>query len=229
MIENPSPNYNERPAGVPIDMLVLHYTGMKTCGDALGRLCDPAIEVSAHYLIDEDGTIHVLVAEEYRAWHAGTACWRGKAWVNDRSIGIELVNSGHEFGYEDFPPAQIEALIPLCRDILSRYPITAQNVVGHSDVAPTRKQDPGEKFPWARLAVEGIGLWPEGPMGPGAEHLDDPIALLSAIGYETANQAATVTAFQRRYRPADVSGILDAETEGLIAAVHGLQEAHLAQ
>ena len=222
MIEIPSPNYNERPAGVSIDMLVLHYTGMKTCEDALDRLCDPAAEVSAHYLIAEDGTVHRLVPEEYRAWHAGVACWRGEAGVNDRSIGIEMVNPGYEFGYRDFPPAQIAALIPLCRDILSRHPIPARNVVGHSDVSPTRKQDPGEKFPWARLAANGVGLWPDGPEKTSTEHLDDPKALLSAIGYEVADQVASVTAFQRRYRPAEVSGILDAETEGLIAAVLGL-------
>jgi len=226
MIETPSPNYNERPAGVPIDMLVLHYTGMKTCEDALDRLCDPATEVSAHYLIAEDGTVHRLVPEEYRAWHAGVACWRGEAGVNDRSIGIEMVNPGHEFGYRDFPPAQIAALIPLCRDILSRHPIPARNVVGHSDVSPTRKQDPGEKFPWARLAAEGIGLWPDGrPDGPERKstvHLDDPIALLSAIGYETADQAATVTAFQRRFFLGNMSGALDDETAAMIAAVYSM-------
>lgn len=225
MIETPSPNFNERPPDVSIDMLVLHYTGMKACEEALGRLCDPAAEVSAHYLIDEDGTVHRLVAEEHRAWHAGVACWRDDTGVNSRSIGIELVNPGHEFGYQEFPEAQITALIPLCQDILSRHPIPPRNVVGHSDVAPTRKQDPGEKFPWARLAAEGIGLWPEGSGGAGSEHPDDPIALLSAIGYKTADQAATVAAFQRRYRISDVSGVLDAETVSLIAMVHGLQDA----
>jgi len=234
MIETPSPNYNDRPAGTPIDMLVLHYTGMETCGAALDRMCDPAVEVSAHYLIDEDGAVHQLVAETSRAWHAGVACWRGETNINDRSIGIELVNPGHEFGYGDFPEAQIAALIPLCLEILSRHPIPARNVVGHSDVAPTRKQDPGEKFPWARLAAAGIGQWVGPWMDAGADeprgagtghsdgHSDDPLALLWAIGYEGADQVAAVSAFQRRYRPASISGLLDDETTTLIAAVHDL-------
>lgn len=222
MIETSSPNYNERPAGVPIDMLVLHYTGMETCEAALARLCDPAVEVSAHYLIDEDGAVHRLVVEGHRAWHAGVACWRGEPGVNDRSIGIELVNPGHEFGYRDFTEAQIMALIPLCLEILSRHPIPARNVVGHSDVAPARKQDPGERFPWPRLAAAGIGLWPGGWGGDHADPSDDSMALLSAIGYETTDQAATVTAFQRRFFPATISGDLDGETAALIAAVHAL-------
>lgn len=230
MIETPSPNYNDRPAETPIDMLVLHYTGMESCDAALERLCDPAAEVSAHYLIDEGGTVHQLVAEHRRAWHAGVACWRGETNINDRSIGIELVNPGHEFGYGAFPEAQIAALVPLCLDILSRHPIPARNVVGHSDVAPTRKLDPGELFPWPRLAAAGIGQWlGEGPVEPkragadhSAGHCDDPLALLWAIGYEGTDQAAAVSAFQRRYRPASISGILDDETTTLIAAVHDL-------
>ncbi|MBN8531551.1 MAG: N-acetylmuramoyl-L-alanine amidase [Alphaproteobacteria bacterium] len=156
-----SPNCDERPADAAIDMLVLHYTGMATAEEAIARLCDPAAKVSAHYLIKESGEILALVPEEKRAWHAGKSYWRGKEGLNANSIGIEIVNPGHEFGYRDFKEAQYEALIPLCREILKRHAIPARNVVGHSDIAPDRKEDPGEKFDWERLAMEGIGLWPE--------------------------------------------------------------------
>lgn len=145
IVETPSPNFNERQ--LPVSMIVLHYTGMQSAEAALARLTDPTAEVSAHYLIDEDGTIHRLVAEDKRAWHAGQSHWRGITDVNSASIGIELVNPGHEFGYRDFAPAQIEALIPLLAEIKDRYEITRGNVVGHSDIAPTRKHDPGELFP----------------------------------------------------------------------------------
>jgi len=219
MIESLSPNYNERPAEASIDMLVLHYTGMATCEDALDRLCKSDAEVSAHYLIDEDGMVHKLVPEDNRAWHAGVASWRGESNINDRSVGIELVNPGHEFGYRDFPDAQLASLIPLCLDILSRHPIPARNVVGHSDVSPTRKQDPGEKFPWARLAAAGIGLWPTRKRH---DVSGDALIHLSDIGYEVSDHVASITAFQRRYRPVDLSGALDDETAALIAAVHGL-------
>jgi len=160
MIKRPSPNHNERPTGTAINMLVLHYTGMKSCEAALGRLCDENAQVSAHYLIDEDGTLYHLVDESRRAWHAGVSSWRGITDVNAHSIGIELVNPGHEHGYRDFPEVQMVALIDLCKDVLSRHAIPAQNVVGHSDVAPERKQDPGELFDWQRLASNGIGMWP---------------------------------------------------------------------
>ena len=156
----PSPNQDDR-GGAAIDMLVLHYTGMITAEAALSRLCDPAAKVSAHYTIDEDGTIYAHVPEARRAWHAGVSFWAGKRNVNARSIGIELVNPGHEFGYRAFPRSQIAALIDLCRDILARHPIPAARVLGHSDVAPARKEDPGELFPWAQLAEAGIGLWPQ--------------------------------------------------------------------
>ena len=145
-----SPNYDARPEGIEIDMLVLHYTGMKTGEAALERLCDSAAKVSAHYLIHENGDVVQMVEEANRAWHAGVASWRGEADVNARSIGIELVNPGHEFGYREFPDAQLTALEGLCFDIFSRHAILARNVVGHSDIAPTRKQDPGELFPWQR-------------------------------------------------------------------------------
>ncbi|MGB1547820.1 MAG: N-acetylmuramoyl-L-alanine amidase, partial [Alphaproteobacteria bacterium] len=160
VLEHPSPNHEPRPEGAAIDTLILHYTGMKTAEAALARLCDPATKVSAHYLIDETGRIYALVPEERRAWHAGEACWQGETNLNDRSVGIELVNPGHEFGYRPFPEAQMAALEALLQEILARHPIPAERVLGHSDVAPGRKTDPGELFDWARLARAGIGCWP---------------------------------------------------------------------
>lgn len=221
MIERASPNYSDRPSGTAVDMLVLHYTGMESCGVALDRLCDPAAEVSAHYLIDEDGTVYAMVPEDKRAWHAGVAHWRGEANINDRSIGIELVNPGHEFGYRPFPPDQMTALVTLCLDILSRHAIPARNVVGHSDVAPTRKQDPGEHFAWSRLAKAGIGLWPSSMSTvPVDENTVGPA--LVEIGYEIVDVEAALTAFQRRFRPETVDGKLDADTAQLIATVRDL-------
>jgi N-acetylmuramoyl-L-alanine amidase len=158
----PSPNFGLRPDGEIISMIVLHYTGMKTAAAALERLCDPVAEVSAHYFIEEDGRITKLVDEDKRAFHAGISCWRGRAAVNDISIGIELVNPGHEFGYREFPAEQMNALIELAKQIIARNPaITPRNIVGHSDVAPLRKQDPGELFDWRAIAASGIGVWPE--------------------------------------------------------------------
>lgn len=224
MRHRPSPNFNGRPEGAPIDMLVIHYTGMPETNDALDRLCDPAAEVSAHYLIDEDGAVHVLVPEERRAWHAGVSFWRGATDINGRSIGIELSNPGHDFGYRPFPEAQMAALIGLAGDIVTRHSIPARNVVGHSDIAPRRKIDPGELFDWRRLAAAGVGLWPDGAAGEGRG--DGPAALLAAIGYETEDLAATLSAFQRRYRPARFDGTADAETLGLLRAVRDLFVQH---
>ena len=206
-----SPNFNDRPEGVPIDMLVIHYTGMRSAKAALTRMCDPAAEVSAHYMIDEAGDIVALVAEDKRAWHAGLSFWRGETNVNGRSIGIELANPGHEFGYRPFPEAQMAALIELAKGILARWPIPARNVVGHSDVAPRRKQDPGELFDWRRLAAEGIGLWPQAGATEG-----DAVALLTECGYETEDFAASLTAFQRHFRPSRCDGVADEETLSLL-------------
>src|SRR5262245_1725531 len=150
VVERPSPNFNERPVD-SVDMLVMHYTGMRSCEEAVARLTDAASKVSSHYTVDEDGTIYRHVAEEMRAWHAGISSWRGLADVNARAIGIEIVNPGHEFGYREFPERQIAAVIALGKAIVGRHPIPARNVVGHSDVAPARKEDPGELFPWKRL------------------------------------------------------------------------------
>ncbi len=216
LIETPSPNFDERPQGLPIDMLVLHYTGMKSKDEALQRLCDPAAKVSAHYLIGEDGFIHRLVLEEKRAWHAGVSSWRGHSDVNARSVGVELVNPGHEFGYRDFPKAQMDALIDLSKQILSSHPIAPRNVVGHADIAPTRKQDPGELFDWQSLAKEGVGLWPWA-FSPGqAVHA---IPHLSHYGYDISDPDAAVLAFQRHFRPSVCDGIADAQCAGLLDAL----------
>ena len=164
-IDLPSPNSDARPRGAPIDMLVLHYTGMASAEAALARLTDPDAKVSAHWCVGEDGALWRLVPEQRRAWHAGRSLWRGRAGVNDRSIGIELVNPGHAFGYRPFPRPQMDALLALARAVLSRHPIPPRNVVAHADVAPLRRADPGELFDWERLAREGVGLWPREDVG----------------------------------------------------------------
>lgn len=221
IIERASPNANDRPAGTAIDMVILHYTGMKTGRAALDRLCDPDSRVSAHYLIDEDGTIYRMVPEDRRAWHAGISRWSGDVDINDRSVGIEIVNPGHEFGYRPFPEAQMVAVETLLTGIVARHGISPARVVGHSDIAPTRKQDPGELFDWKRLADRGLAIW---PTKPGAR-IDDADArgYLSDIGYDPeAPLADVVTAFQRRFVPASVNGRLDDETRATIAAVRAL-------
>jgi N-acetylmuramoyl-L-alanine amidase len=219
MIERPSPNFG--PRSDPPDILLLHYTGMQSAEAALARLCDPAAGVSCHWLIDEDGTVYRLVAEEMRAWHAGKSFWAGERDINSRSIGIELVNPGHEWGYRPFPMAQMEALATLATGILRRHAVPASRVLAHSDVAPGRKQDPGELFDWAWLAARGIGLWPAAD-APG--RMGDPAALLVAIGYEAATPD-DIAAFQRRYRFKLINGILDGETArriGQVASLHGI-------
>ncbi len=211
MIKYPSPNHGPRHSNT-IDMLVIHYTGMQSAQGALERLCDPAAQVSAHYLIDEDGTLYALVNENLRAWHAGLSFWRGHTDINSRSIGIELVNPGHEYGYRQFPQPQVDALIELGLNLVKRHPIPARNVVGHSDIAPSRKQDPGELFPWPNLALRGLGAWPR------AEACGD-LPLMDALtlwGYDVADEQAAITAFQRHYRPSAINGRDDSET-GLAA------------
>jgi N-acetylmuramoyl-L-alanine amidase len=212
-----SPNHGPRPAGKPVDMLVLHYTGMRSAAEALDRLCDPEAEVGAHYLVDEDGTVWRLVPEDRRAWHAGRSFWAGETDINGVSVGIELVNPGHEFGYRPFPEAQLAALEALAAGILARHAIPAKRVLGHSDVAPQRKQDPGEFFPWERLARAGLGIWPR-PAAPAPEAA--PERLLAAIGYETAAPLdAVIAAFQRHWRPSRCDGVADPETLAMMAAV----------
>src|SRR5262252_642608 len=164
--DRPSTNHDSRGNPPRIDMLVLHYTGMTSAGAALQRLCDPVARVSAHYVIAEDGRIWRLVSESRRAFHAGRSCWEGESDLNAVSIGIEIVNPGHEWGYRPFPEAQMASVERLCREVVARHPIPPHRVVGHSDIAPDRKSDPGELFDWPRLARSGIGIWPE----PAADH-----------------------------------------------------------
>ena len=221
IIERPSPNFSDRPMGTVIDLVVLHYTGMMSGAAALDRLCDAAAKVSAHYLIEEDGRAVRLVAEDKRAWHAGFSHWAGASDINDRSIGIEIVNPGHEFGYRPFPEAQMVTVEILVAEIMSRHGIAANRVVGHSDIAPSRKQDPGELFDWQRLAAKGLSVWPADfppPVDPA-----DALLHLAAIGYDpAANSAEVVTAFQRRFVPDNVNGALDDRTLAMIAAVHAI-------
>jgi len=221
----PSPNFDARKA--PPDMLVLHYTGMATGKEALERLCDPEAKVSAHYVVEEGGEVFTLVAEERRAWHAGASFWRGETDINAVSIGIEIVNPGHEFGYRPFPKAQIGAVIALLDEVRSRWSIADERILGHSDVAPARKRDPGELFPWRRLAEAGHGYWvepdpaPGVPLGLGDEGLG-VFALqagLTRLGYDSApsgqydeHTRTIVRAFQRHWRPQGVDGVADGET-----------------
>ncbi len=234
--ELPSPNCRARETGAAIDTLVLHYTGMQSGQAALDRLRDPAAQVSSHYVVEEDGRVFRLVPEGLRAAHAGISFWQGRSMLNDSSIGIEIVNPGHEWGYRPFPDAQIAAVETLCRAILSRHAIPPLRVVAHSDIAPDRKQDPGELFPWSRLAAAGIGAYPQGVADAGiGDPQDAPDALagtraqLRRIGYDVAMiggldapLAIVLAAFQRHWRPETVNGLADAGTRGRIAAVAGL-------
>ncbi|MDG3442062.1 N-acetylmuramoyl-L-alanine amidase [Nitrospirillum amazonense] len=214
--DRPSPNHGPRPEGTAVDILVLHYTGMLSAEAALDRLCDPAAEVSAHYVVEEDGTVWRLVDEGRRAWHAGRGAWGDVGDVNNRSIGVEIVNPGHEYGYRPFPQAQMQAVIGLCQGILARHPIPAGNVIAHSDMAPARKQDPGELFDWPGLARAGIGLWPatdaHGPVWDGGD--DQVAALLARLGYDPtiATFTETLAAFQRHWHPEALGQPADAET-----------------
>jgi len=231
--ELPSPNHDARPAGADVDTIVLHYTGMGTARAALDRLRDPAARVSSHYVVDEDGAVFRLVAEERRAWHAGVSYWRGRGGLNDVSIGIEIVNPGHAFGYRAFPAMQMAAVCDLCLSLLSRHAVPARNVVAHSDIAPDRKDDPGELFDWEGLAREGVGLWPDGvpDLGTGgavrdAAALRDVRAALADIGYRVAPEgaldpalSAVLRAFQRHWRGEAVTGQADAGTLARLLAV----------
>lgn len=216
-IPRPSPNRGTRPAGPAIDILLLHYTGMESAEAALARLADPAAAVSAHYVVDEDGAVYAMVAEAERAWHAGVAAWAGAHDINDRSIGIEIVNPGHEFGYRPFAEPQMAALEGLARGILSRHPIPPHRVLGHSDVAPARKRDPGELFDWARLARSGIGVWParQGRIGAAADgaalrrYLRQFGYMVDSYGDSAASLRDVVTAFQRHFRPESCDGEAD--------------------
>ncbi|NBN63358.1 N-acetylmuramoyl-L-alanine amidase [Pannonibacter tanglangensis] len=232
---HPSPNHNDRRPGAAIDMIVLHYTGMQDGESALQRLCDPRAEVSAHYLVEEDGAILQCVPEARRAWHAGTSFWKGETDINSRSIGIEIVNPGHAWGYRPFPPAQVEAVIALVADIAARHAIAPWRILAHSDVAPERKDDPGELFPWDLLAARGLvhhvppvpvsggRFFQEGESGQPIEALQSMLAIygynIRVSGVFDAQTAAVVRAFQRHFRPERVDGIADAST---IATLHQL-------
>jgi N-acetylmuramoyl-L-alanine amidase len=207
-LTHPSPNFGERRGGARVDLVVLHYTAMPTCAAALERLCDPLAEVSAHYLIDGDGTVLGLVDETMRAWHAGAGSWGGRGDVNSRSIGIELANTGSE----PFAEAQMAALERLLAEVLQRHALPPQAVIGHSDMAPDRKGDPGSRFDWRRLALQGLSVWPD-PAPPG-----DFLADLAAFGYPEANPTDLLTAFRLRFRPW-ATGPLDATDRALAAGL----------
>ncbi|WP_068076204.1 N-acetylmuramoyl-L-alanine amidase [Novosphingobium lentum] len=212
--ENLSPNWNERT--LPVTMLVLHYTGMQTGAEAEARLVDPAAQVSAHYIIHEDGCVVRLVPEDKRAWHAGRSFWRGISDVNSASIGIELVNPGHEWGYREFPEAQMDALLPLLAAIVDRHDIPRANVVGHSDVAPARKDDPGELFDWPLLARHHLALPVPKPRMRLVYDNDSAFFLaLERFGYDISDGHAAIRAFERRWRPHKIAG----EPDGQIGAM----------
>ncbi len=234
-IDRPSPNFNERQGVAGPDILLLHYTGMQSCEAAVARLTDAEARVSSHYTIDEDGTVYVHVPEHLRAWHAGVASWRGASDINSRSVGIEIVNPGHEFGYRAFPDVQIEAVITLATKIVARHQILARNVIAHSDVAPGRKTDPGELFPWQRLAKAGIGAWVDvvplkvetmsrGMSGPKVLALQSQLARygygLEAGGEFDETTEIVVTEFQRHFRPEKFDGIADPQTQSVLHALN---------
>jgi N-acetylmuramoyl-L-alanine amidase len=218
MIDTPSPNFDERSA--PISLLVLHYTGMPDAASAINWLANPESKVSAHYVVTEDGKIIRMVAEDKRAWHAGKSHWRGVSDINSASIGIEIVNPGHEWGYRPFPDTQMQALVPLVNDIVQRYRITRGNVVGHSDIAPARKQDPGELFPWHTLARLRLAL-PRPTKNLMDPHWTDSgfMLALERFGYDITDQTAAVVAFQRRFRPELIDGIVDGECRAILLAL----------
>jgi N-acetylmuramoyl-L-alanine amidase len=231
-----SPNFNSRD-GAAVSLLVLHYTGMRTADDALARLCEAETKVSAHYLVEENGIVHPLVDEKDCAWHAGVSFWRGQRNVNPISIGIEVVNPGHEFGYRAVPEIQMKAVAALSMEIIQRHKIAPRDVVGHSDIAPQRKEDPGELFNWQWLARQGVGLWP-GKRGRGVEkgralkagdEGEDVLKMqsfLAEYGYEVAHDGRfdeptqkVVVAFQRHFRPSDIRGVWDEACEAALAGL----------
>ena len=237
VFDMPSPNFDER--GASVDMLILHYTGMRTAQEAIDRLRDPVAQVSSHYVVDEDGTVLRLVPEEKRAWHAGVSHWRGHIALNARSIGIEIVNPGHEWGYRSFPVLQMAAVCDLCLVILARHAIPARNIVAHSDIAPDRKEDPGELFDWRGLARNGVGLWPDNIPDLGTSGaIRDAVSLravraaLNEIGYQVMPEGAldpalaiVVRGFQRHWRPEAVTGQVDDGTlvrlQGVLRLIRG--------
>ncbi|WP_395645772.1 N-acetylmuramoyl-L-alanine amidase [Terricaulis sp.] len=248
IIDRPSPNFDARTR--PIDLVVLHYTGMQNAEIALARLTDdtptagefpgpwqrpdvlkdaPLPRVSAHYVVDEAGAVYRLVPEEHRAWHAGAASWEGEGDVNSRAVGIEIVNGGHDFGLPDFPDEQVASVIELTRQILKRWDLKPHRVVAHSDIAPERKSDPGEKFPWKRLADAGVSIWPKALVHADIADSDPVIRAqerLAKLGYAVKATGSldpqtryVVMAFQRRFRPSSITGQIDDETQAILAAL----------
>jgi N-acetylmuramoyl-L-alanine amidase len=224
----PSPNFGERIGVTRPDILLLHYTGMPTGEGAQAWLCNPESQVSSHYIVHEDGRVVQMVPEDRRAWHAGQSSWAGEADINSRSIGIEIANAGHPAGLPDYPDRQIESLIELCRECVQRHQIAPERVLAHSDVAPVRKVDPGENFPWSKLHHAGVGHWVEpAPLGGGrffqrgdqGQPVEALQSMLSFYGYAVeingdycAKTEGVVAAFQRHFRPAKVDGIADSST-----------------
>jgi N-acetylmuramoyl-L-alanine amidase len=227
-IQFPSPNFDERDPSVSVQFIILHYTDMPSGEGALKLLCDPAAKVSAHYMVEEDGRVFQLVDESRRAWHAGQSFWRGAKDINSASIGIEIANPGHRNGYRAFPAIQIIALKKLLKEIIARHHLSPKlAVLGHSDVAPARKEDPGELFPWKELAQEGLGLWPETkPEDYGHAEDGEVQKLLREIGYDCLDTGAydratrmTILAFQRHYEPENLTGTPETETVARLRAL----------
>jgi N-acetylmuramoyl-L-alanine amidase len=241
----PSPNHGERKGSGAPDMIVLHYTGMADSQAAVRQLCNPSSEVSSHYVVLQDGYIIQMVAEARRAWHAGQSFWAGESDINSCSIGIEIANPGHDHGYPAFPKRQIAAVTALCRSIFTRHKVPPDRVLGHSDVAPARKQDPGEKFPWRLLADSGIGLWVKpapisqagpiyvlGETDPTIEALQRLLAKygydVNPTGYLDGTTRDAVAAFQRHFRPARVDGVVDVSTMMTLKALVEARDARIA-
>ncbi len=238
ILSYPSPNFDERPAGAVIDTVVLHYTDMHSAEAALARLADPEAKVSAHYLVAEDGRIYSMVEDRRRAWHAGESHWRGVNGMNATSIGIEIANLGHSNGYPEFPARQMDAVLELVRALKAEHGIDDRGIVGHSDIAFLRKQDPGEKFPWAWLAEQGVGIFPfgakpilgaelkRGDSGTVVMKLQQSLANwgygLKIDGAYGEKTEACVIAFQRHYRPDDLSGVWDNACAGRLAMLHAM-------
>jgi N-acetylmuramoyl-L-alanine amidase len=240
----PSPNHSERKDGMLPDMIVLHYTGTRDNEAAIKQLCSAASEVSAHYVVLQDGYIVQLVAESRRAWHAGVSSWAGDTDINSRSIGIEIANPGHDHGYPEYPKRQIAAVTALCRSIYTRHQIPADRILAHSDVAPARKLDPGEKFPWKVLANSGIGLWVEpapvtqagpiyvlGETNPAIEELQRLLGRygygVTPTGYLDGTTRDAIAAFQRHFRPIRVDGVVDVSTTATLKALLAVREARM--